>query len=665
MHTQPQTPNLPDGPLLGRTEVLRSGKPENPRHRLAKDADSSPVGQGKKDQARAALTETLERTASLLGQVQADRLAVPRQDTEQAVRRQDDSKGDEGGRQASGNRQTRVSACASPQLCNRTFGSRSGLVDDQQTPRPRQLHHHDGLPALSPGAPGHGAESAGLVADGPTANVPATGGKQLGKDRTKADPGQPRVINVLRWGAPQAVTLRWAPRVRDTLAKLTLCRTHHLGGRQFQCEDCHKDTSLYNSCGNRHCPQCSGGKRVDFHEKASKLILDDVVYYQVVFTLPAELSELATDNRMAFADLPSKTGWKCLCKQIKREQGYQPAAISVLHTWNQQLESHWHAHLLVPGAGPSLDGRRWVKATAPAESPNSDGFYLVDSERLKEDFRRQVIGNLRRLRRRGELVFQGKHEYLQSDENWEAFLKHLESKSWVAYIQAPPTAESVAVHVVNYLTRYLTGGPMSDHRLLSADLREVTFLARVGNRVGGERAQMPVTLSTKEFTERWCLHIQPDQLTKTRYYGGWSSSRLREYQRLCAVLRPPPAEPESDTESDLTVEALDEAPFSDIVCDHCGSERLVLVKTTEQPDWAKVLGYHSKSCPFWYDEIRAQDDEQFWDGAMGEGFNAWYLEYLIESAKETEGPTRPRPPTHRQPLLPGMTLPSGYLLNSF
>ena len=108
-----------------------------------------------------------------------------------------------------------------------------------------------------------------------------------------------------------------------------------------------------------------------------------------------------------------------------------------------------------------------------------------------------------------------------------------------------------------------------------------------------------------------------------------------------------------------------QAPFSDIVCDHCGSERLVLVKTTEQPEWAKVLGYHSKSCPFWYDEIRAQDDEQFWDGAMGEGFNAWYLEYLIERARETEVPTRPRPPTHRQPLLPGMTLPSGYLLNSF
>jgi integrase/recombinase XerD len=49
--------------------------------------------------------------------------------------------------------------------------------------------------------------------------------------------------------------------------------------------------------------KCSGGKRVDFNDKASKLILPGVTYYQVVCTLPSELSELALTNRQVMADL--------------------------------------------------------------------------------------------------------------------------------------------------------------------------------------------------------------------------------------------------------------------------------------------------------------------------------------------------------------------------
>jgi hypothetical protein len=47
---------------------------------------------------------------------------------------------------------------------------------------------------------------------------------------------------------------------------------------------------MYNSCGDRHCSQCSGSKRYNFAERAEKLLLDGVDYYQVVFTLPSELS---------------------------------------------------------------------------------------------------------------------------------------------------------------------------------------------------------------------------------------------------------------------------------------------------------------------------------------------------------------------------------------
>jgi hypothetical protein len=108
---------------------------------------------------------------------------------------------------------------------------------------------------------------------------------------------------------------------------------------------------------------------VDFHQKASTLIIDDVVYYQVVMTLPSELSRLALSNRELFGGLLPKSAWVSLDRSIRTEQGYESAAVSVLHTWNQQLHPHWHVHLLVPGAGPSVAGDRWVEATPPSLPP--------------------------------------------------------------------------------------------------------------------------------------------------------------------------------------------------------------------------------------------------------------------------------------------------------
>jgi hypothetical protein len=49
----------------------------------------------------------------------------------------------------------------------------------------------------------------------------------------------------------------------------------------------------------------------------------------------------------------------------------------------------------------------------------------------------------------------------------------LEQQEWVSHIEPPPSDRSQAAHVVSYLTRYLTGGPISDHRILSTDDREV------------------------------------------------------------------------------------------------------------------------------------------------------------------------------------------------
>ena len=424
------------------------------------------------------------------------------------------------------------------------------------------------------------------------------------------------------------------------LAKLSLCRTHVMGGRKFQCRDCDEITSLYNSCGDRHCPQCSGGKRTDFHDKASKLIVPGVTYYQVVFTLPSELSELALANRHEMADLLVGSAWKTLSKQIKSEQDYDPAATSVLHTWNQKLDSHWHVHLLVPGEGPSLSGSKWRRAESPVDSANSDGYHLVRVDPLRQAYRGRAIAKLQRLRRSGKLNFGGKFESLRNDEDWDAFIERLESKKWVAYIQPPPSESSSANQVVRYLTRYLTGGPISDRRIRSADSKEVTFMAREGARTGGERSQVPVTLSTNEFIHKWCLHVQPVQLTKTRYFGGWCNQRQAAYRSRCEELLGAVGRSCDWVDPRETAAGLvDDQP--DVLCSDCGSDRMELIEQTPKPSWEELLDRESEACPAWYGTLQQKDFvRMLWD-EYGIGCEDWDMRNAVESAKATK-PKRSR-----------------------
>ena len=333
--------------------------------------------------------------------------------------------------------------------------------------------------------------------------------------------------------------------MQSVLAKLSLCRTRALGGKTYQCEDCSQVTEVFHSCGDRHCPQCSGCKRYDFAARAEQLILEGVTYYQVVFTLPGQLSEMALANREVMADLLFDSAAASLRQTIRSQQDYDPASMMVLHTWNQQLHPHWHVHALVPGGGPqltrdALNQDQWKSAEPPPGSlnsaVNSKEYYLVDAISLREAFRKAAISRLRKLHAKGELKLGGKFEHLNEAAAWKSFCNELAELDWVSFIQPPPTKSSTADQVVRYLTRYLTGGPISDSRIMAADSNFVTFLAREGKQVGGERKQVPVTIPTLEFMRRWCENIQPDQLTKTRYFGGWCSRNRTEYQASCQRL---------------------------------------------------------------------------------------------------------------------------------
>ncbi len=126
-------------------------------------------------------------------------------------------------------------------------------------------------------------------------------------------------------------------------------------------------------------------------------------------------------------------------------------------------------------------------------------------------FREHFVRGFERLLKDGKLKLKGEFRYLRAAAGRDKLLQELRAVTWVAYIEPPPTSECRAETVLKYLARYLTGGPISNARIVSADEHEVTFLAREGKVPGGEAKQVPITITTTEFVRLWSLGQVPDE----------------------------------------------------------------------------------------------------------------------------------------------------------
>ena len=113
-----------------------------------------------------------------------------------------------------------------------------------------------------------------------------------------------------------------------------------------------------------------------------------VGYFHVVFTLPAPIADFAYHNKAVIYDLLFKASAETVLT-IAADPKHLCAHIgitAVLHTWGSTMTHHPHIHMIVPGGGVALDGKRWlssrlrfllpvqvslasVPTTAPAKTP--------------------------------------------------------------------------------------------------------------------------------------------------------------------------------------------------------------------------------------------------------------------------------------------------------
>ena len=135
----------------------------------------------------------------------------------------------------------------------------------------------------------------------------------------------------------------------------------------------------------------------------------------MVFTVPAEVADIACHNKAVIYDLLFRVASETMVTIAAdpRHLGARIGITAVLHIWGSAMTHHPHIHMIVPGGGISLDGERWV-SSRPA--------FLLPVRVLAKLFRQRFLAGLQQLHAAGRLRFFG--DQLALIER-RAFLRHL------------------------------------------------------------------------------------------------------------------------------------------------------------------------------------------------------------------------------------------------
>jgi hypothetical protein len=313
------------------------------------------------------------------------------------------------------------------------------------------------------------------------------------------------------------------------MSAIERCRTAALGGHVARCENdnCGHTKIAYNSCRNRHCPKCQGAAAREWLvEREAELL--PVPYFHIVFSLPAQIADIAYQNKAAVYDILFKASAETLITIAAdpKHLGARIGVLSVLHTWGSALTYHPHVHMIVPGGGISIDDKRWVTCRP--------GFFLPVRV-LSRLFRRLVLKKLAAAQRAGALKFFGKHAALTNAQAFAAYLAPLRQAEWVVYSKRPFGGPE---EVLRYLARYTHRVAISNRRLIALD-NGVTFKWK-DYRIEGPERHKVMTLDTNEFIRRFLMHVLPQGFHRIRYYGFLTSpTRAKNIGRIRQLLAPP------------------------------------------------------------------------------------------------------------------------------
>jgi hypothetical protein len=342
------------------------------------------------------------------------------------------------------------------------------------------------------------------------------------------------------------------------------CRTAALGGHVARCEKCPHIHVAFNSCRNRHGPKCQGAAAREWLAKREAELLP-VPYFHQVFTLPAQIADIAYQNKAEIYDILFKASSETMLTIAAdpKHLGAKIGITAVLHSWGSAMTHHPHVHMIVPGGGLSLDGARWISCRP--------GFFLPVKV-LSRLFRRLVLERLVEAHAADRLKFFGNLAHLADAQAFADYLAPLRKAEWIVYSKRPFAGPKA---VLAYLSRYTHRVAISNSRLIAANENGVTFKWK-DYRAEGAARRKTMTLATGEFIRRFLTHVLPSRFHRIRHYGlfanGNRAAMIAHARQLLGVPAPAAKADDADAAEPMALAH---------PCPHCGG-RMIVIETFER-----------------------------------------------------------------------------------
>ena len=213
----------------------------------------------------------------------------------------------------------------------------------------------------------------------------------------------------------------------------------------------------------------------------------------------------------------------------KNRLGGKLGFIAILHTWDQQLNAHFHLHCLIPGGVLKTDGS-WQSTKKT---------YLFNVKAMSKVFRGKFLDLMSKAYRDGGLQFSGISSPFEDPDQFKKIKESLYSKNWVVYIQKPIKRPE---YVLEYLGRYTHRVAISNHRIISVNDGKVTF--KYKNRKTNQTVSC--TITAVEFIRRFLLHSLPIRFMRIRHYGFLANRQKSENIKEIKAFLGQSAEPDKD-----------------------------------------------------------------------------------------------------------------------
>jgi ssDNA-binding Zn-finger/Zn-ribbon topoisomerase 1 len=352
-----------------------------------------------------------------------------------------------------------------------------------------------------------------------------------------------------------------SPQQGKAVYSIMHCRTEVYGYHADVCGECGFTEVAYNSCRNRHCPQCQGtAKRRWVNRRIRELL--PVPYHHVVFTVPSYISMLSLySQKVIYGLLFQAVAQTLLCfGKDPKHLGAEPGFYGILHTWSQTLTPHIHIHIIITAGGLTEDGI-WKEKKHGKK-------FLFPVRALSKVFRGKFIQGLKELYYKNELNIPDSMDELCTPEGFEKQVNTLVKQSWKVYSKPPFSGPEEAVR---YIGRYTHRTAVSDSRIRRFENGEVTFPYRDSREKDPEKKYKEMTLSSEEFIRRFLYHILPSGYHRIRNFGFLSNGRKFQNIEIIRKQLPDAEEPP------MTGEEEDEG----ITCPVCGKGKMRTFLTTD------------------------------------------------------------------------------------